>query len=59
MNFFSDDLFRAAPYSPMLVLNKDALFHYIVPNIVAKTSTTLTGAVLALAAWQVRPRQGS
>jgi hypothetical protein len=24
---FSDDLFRAAPYSIMLVLNKDALFH--------------------------------
>jgi hypothetical protein len=24
---FSDDLFRAGPYSLMLVLNKDALFH--------------------------------
>jgi len=28
IKIFSDDLFRAAPYSLMLVLNKDALFHY-------------------------------
>ncbi len=27
VKIFSDDLFRAAPYSLMLVLNKDALFH--------------------------------
>jgi len=29
MKFFSDDLFRAAPYCLMLVLNKDAMFHYL------------------------------
>jgi hypothetical protein len=27
MKFFTDDLFRAAPYSLMLVLIKDVLFH--------------------------------
>ncbi len=29
LKFFSGDLFRAAPYRLMLVLNKDALFHYV------------------------------
>ncbi len=29
MKFFSDDLFRVAPYSLMLVLNQDVLFRWI------------------------------
>jgi hypothetical protein len=33
MKLFSDDLFRAAHYRLMLVLNKDALFHFINGNI--------------------------
>jgi hypothetical protein len=28
MNFFSGDLFRAAPYILLLALNKNALFHH-------------------------------
>ncbi len=28
MNFFSGDLFRGAPYSLMLLIDKDVLLHY-------------------------------
>ncbi len=53
MNIF-DDLFRAAPYRLMLVLHKDAVFHYNLQGFSKNISADLSVKVAGV---KVYPRQ--
>ncbi len=43
---FSIDLFRAALYRLMLILHKDALFHYIITKVASNKSSLLLRIIL-------------
>jgi hypothetical protein len=48
MTKISVDLFRAAPYMPMLALHKDALFHF---GITGRCALPILGQILIKLFW--------